>query len=174
MKNTIQTTFNKFVKENDLKIALSFSMPTGYETAFGTYDVTKQTLFLNEMFLEEKERMFFTLFHELCHARQYAYPETFDRQIFQSLPYVVLYDGSVFKLENGKWKTGKLNLENAVEIYNNLPYEIDANSFAFEECKKIKSLDQQGIKIIYEKTLPKEKIEFEKLKKIFKQIDKVL
>ena len=53
-----------------------------------------------------------------------------------------------------------------------LPYSITyIESFAFEECKKIKSLDQQEIKTIYENTLPKEKIEFEELKKIFKQID---
>jgi len=171
MKNTIQTTFNSFVKENNLKIAISFSMPKGYETAFGTYDVTKQTLFLNESLFDKKERLFFTLFHELCHAKQYAHPECFKEEISLSLPYVVLYDGTVFKLEKDQWKTGKLDLENAIEIYNNLPYELSANSFAFEECKKIKALDQQEIKAIYEKTLPKEKIEFEELKKIFKQID---
>ena len=148
MQKLVQKIFNEFVEKNNLKIHLSFTMPKGYETAFGTFDVTKQTLFLNKNLFDKKERLLFSLFHELCHAKQYSHPDIFDKEVALSLPYVVLYDGTVFKLEKGQWKSGKLCLPNAMEIYNNLPYELSANRFAFEECKKINYLNQQEIKAI--------------------------
>ena len=45
----------------------------------------------------EYETMFY-LVHELRHAEQYQHPERFDAMIRVSLPYVVLYDGTCFRL----------------------------------------------------------------------------
>lgn len=54
-----------------------------YETAYGTYDVTVNTLFLNTAILQGAPEygVLFYLFHELRHAVQYLRPELFDAQI---------------------------------------------------------------------------------------------
>jgi Zn-dependent peptidase ImmA (M78 family) len=73
----IISIFHDFCTENDLSIKLSHDMPSGYETAYGTYDVTVNTLFLNMELLKdapEYEVLFF-LFHELRHAVQYHHPQ---------------------------------------------------------------------------------------------------
>lgn len=41
-----------FCRDHSLDVKLSSEMPAGYETAFGTYDVTVNTLFFNEKLLE--------------------------------------------------------------------------------------------------------------------------
>lgn len=38
--------FDQFCGENHIEIALSYEMPEGYETAFGSFDVVRRTLFL--------------------------------------------------------------------------------------------------------------------------------
>ena len=38
---------NSFCRENGISVNISYYMPIGYETAYGTYDVTINTLFLN-------------------------------------------------------------------------------------------------------------------------------
>ena len=43
----IENIVAEFCHENDISIKLSHDMPAGYETAYGTYDVTINTLFLN-------------------------------------------------------------------------------------------------------------------------------
>ena len=75
-------------------------MPSGYETAYGTYDVTINTLFLNTKILHDapEHEVLFYLFHELRHALQYLRPELFDEQIQESRFYVVLYNGVCYKL----------------------------------------------------------------------------
>lgn len=86
--------------ERGLSVVLSWDMPQGYETANGTFDPVAKTLFLNPAVLQsapEYEAMFY-LVHELRHAEQYQHPERFDAMIRVSLPYVVLYDGTCFRL----------------------------------------------------------------------------
>ena len=39
--------FDQFCGENHIEIALSYEMPEGYETAFGSFDVVRRALFLN-------------------------------------------------------------------------------------------------------------------------------
>ncbi len=67
-------------------------MPAGYETAYGTYDVTINTLFLNTAILGNapKYEVLFYLFHELRHAMQYLRPIMFDDKIKESINYVIL------------------------------------------------------------------------------------
>lgn len=50
-----------------------------YETAYGTYDVTVNTLFLNTAILQGAPEygVLFYLFHELRHAVQYLHPVLF-------------------------------------------------------------------------------------------------
>ena len=56
-----------FCRDHSLDVKLSSEMPAGYETAFGTYDVTVNTLFLNEKLLERAPQweVLYYLYHEL-------------------------------------------------------------------------------------------------------------
>ena len=72
--------------------------------ANGTFDPVVRTLFLNPVVLQgapECEAMFY-LVHELRHAEQYQHPERFDAMICESLPYVVLYNGTCFRFQRVK------------------------------------------------------------------------
>ena len=71
MKDLIIQEFNNFIKDKGLNINLSFDMPSGYENAFGTFDIVDLTLYLNINKNCSKVRKLFTLFHELRHAEQY-------------------------------------------------------------------------------------------------------
>ena len=96
----IEVYFERYCKEHDLEIALSWEMPEGYETAFGSFDPTRRTLFLNKSMLRTApgEEALFYLHHELRHALQYLRPELFDQQVQTSRFYVVLYNGVCYKL----------------------------------------------------------------------------
>ena len=99
--------FDQFCGENHIEIGLSYEMPEGYETAFGSFDVVRRTLFLNLPVLQsapEHEALFY-LCHELRHALQYLRPELFDELIQTSRYYVVLYDGVCYKLVGDSWKS---------------------------------------------------------------------
>ena len=41
-----------FCEENDLAVSISYEMPAGYETAYGTYDVTINTIFINRALIQ--------------------------------------------------------------------------------------------------------------------------
>lgn len=89
----IEVCFERYCGKYDLDITLSWEMPEGYETAFGSFDPTCHTLFLNKSPLQsapEQEALFY-LYHELRHALQYLCPERFDQQIQTSRFYVILY-----------------------------------------------------------------------------------
>lgn len=100
------TLVESICAERGLSVVLSWDMPQGYETANGTFDPVAKTLFLNPAVLQsapEYEAMFY-LVHELRHAEQYQHPERFDAMIRVSLPYVVLYDGTCFRLRGETWQ----------------------------------------------------------------------
>ena len=110
----IEVYFERYCKEHDLEIALSWEMPEGYETAFGSFDPTRRTLFLNKSLLRtapEEEALFY-LYHELRHALQYLRPELFDQQVQTSRFYVVLYNGVCYKLVDNTWKMYVLEIRN--------------------------------------------------------------
>ena len=88
----ITSIFESFCSEYGLSIRLNRNMPFGYETAYGTYDVTINTLFLNLALLENapKYEILFYLFHELRHAMQYLRPQDFAEEIQSSRFYVIL------------------------------------------------------------------------------------
>ena len=149
-------------------------MPAGYETAYGTYDVTINTLFLNVQLLQDapEHEVLFYLFHELRHAMQYLRPESFDPQIQESRFYVVLYNGICYKLIGNEWH--EVVLEGTEEYftraYMNLPYELDANSFAYERTKEIcgNTDELQGL---YAFWFPKDRISYEEHIQLFHRID---
>ena len=60
----IEVYFERYCKEHNLEIALSREMPEGYETAFGSFDPTRRTLFLNMSMLRtapEERRCFISI-----------------------------------------------------------------------------------------------------------------
>lgn len=81
-------------------------MPEGYKTAFGTYDVAVNTLYINRDLLESAPQweVLYYMYHELRHAMQYLKPERFDETIQESRFYVVLYKDTCFKLVDCDWK----------------------------------------------------------------------
>ena len=139
--NEIYRIFSDFCEEHQLKIKLSTIMPTGYESANGTFDVENNTLYFNASMLKdapEHERIFY-LFHELRHALQYVYPERFSEAIRRSLDYVLMYDGTCCKIEQGSWKECKLEGTESylADAYLGQPYEADANDYAYEKTKSL-------------------------------------
>ena len=175
--HNIKNTVAEYARKNGINIAVSQEMPTGYETAFGTFDVEVQTLFINLPLLQNANdwEVTFYLYHELRHALQYNKREMFGKQIRQSIDYVILYDGTCYKLTNGKWTqcvlTGEIDFEQA---YLSLAYELDANKYAFRTTAKLYPQSKRQIRQLYKFALPKNRVSFAKQKTIFAQIDKTL
>ena len=172
-KTEILNNFETFCKKENIKIDISFSMPKGYENAYGTFDAVKNILFANFNLLKTNYCNLFYLFHELRHAKQYINKKLFSKELQKSLDYVVLYDGTCYKLKNNKWKKSKLkaNLD-FLNLYKNLPYEIDANKYAFKKMKKLINKDEYNTLIkIYKNTLPTIKIKKKEIQNLFNTID---
>lgn len=173
----IEKMVNDFCHVNGLSVKLSYDMPIGYKTAYGTYDVTINTLFLNAELLKNAPRyeVLFYLFHELRHAMQYLCPSLFSDQIQQSRFYVVLYNGVCYKLIDNEWQ--ECTLEGSEEyftrVYMSLPYEIDANTFAYEKTKEICG-DTAELQELYSYWMPNDRFDYEEHKKVFCLIDDVL
>ena len=163
-----------FCRKNNIKIELSIEMPVGYETANGTFDIAKNTLFFNSTMLAQApdyESLFY-LFHELRHVQQYKCPQLFTETIKRSLNYVLMYDGTCFKMMNGIWKEYKLEgtEEYLTDAYMGQPYEMDANNYAYGQVEKIcgssKELDK-----LYSFWVPQKKLSDDEYMKIYKIID---
>lgn len=163
-----------FCRENDISVNLSHDMPTGYETAYGTYDVTVNTLYLNTAILRDapEYEVLFYLFHELRHAVQYLHPELFDTQIQESRFYVVLYNGVCFRLDGNAWQ--EVTLDGSEDYFNrayiNLPYELEANAFAYEKVKEICG-DTAQLRELYAFWVPTVQMQYQELGRLFRQID---
>lgn len=171
----LKAIVSEFCNENHLDVKLSSIMPDGYEDAFGTYDVTINTLFLNTDRLSDapEYEVLFYLLHELRHAMQYLHPEMFDMEIQESRFYVILYNGICYKLVDRNWIPCKLKGSESdfTDAYMSLPYEIDANNFAYQRVKQIcgDSADLQGL---YEAWTPKVIWKYEEYDKLFRKIDR--
>ena len=163
-----------FCGEYEISVNLSQDMPDGYETAFGTYDVTVNTLFLNFSMLQSapEYEILFYLYHELRHALQYLHPELFDAQIQESRQYVVLYNGTCFKLVGNNWHQCVLEGEEDyfTDAYMSLPYEMDANNFAYEKVKTILG-DLPELQKLYRAWMPKTRWPYEEHRKLFARIE---
>lgn len=166
--------FDKFCNENNLDIQLSYDMPQGYETAYGSFDVTKNTLFINRQMLKNSEeyQSLFYLFHELRHAMQYCHPEQFDENIQKSCHYSILYNGICSKLVDNKWKSCVLSGEQEyfTNAYLNSLHEIDANTFAYKMVKSVLGQSLQ-LEALYNWWMPKSKFEYSEFLKLYNMID---
>ena len=83
-----------------------------------------------------------------------------------------MYDGTCYKLMGENWSKCKLKINDCdfMQVYKSLPYEIDANKFAYKETKKLFK-NKNEIKMMYKKTLPSQKVKYNDLKNIFNLID---
>ncbi len=166
--------FEAYCKEHDLELRLSFEMPVGYETANGTFDISSRTVFINAEKLnkEPEYSKLFYLFHELRHASQYLEPERFNETIKRSIQYIIMFDGTCYKLEGNRYL--KCRLEGGEEYFNNLylnqPHEVDANRFAYEQARKICG-DSVGLKKLVDFWMPRQMISNDIYDKVFSLID---
>lgn len=172
-----QRHFDAYCNTEGLDIYLSFDMPSGYENANGTFDVATKTVFVNDAILSNSpdyEKLFF-LFHELRHATQYLAPNKFDAAISKSLQYVIMFDGTCYKLIDGTYHRCKLDGEEDyfVNLYLGQPHEVDANTFAYEYTKSVYG-DSEPLKKLYEFWVPHQPTPSEIYDSIFALIDEKL
>lgn len=168
-KQFVENQLKSYKEKWGLDISVSFDMPKGFETAFGMFDVTKNVLFVSLSSKIDDARFLFTFYHELRHALQYNFPEMFGEEINMTLPFVVHFDGNCYMLKNNKWVHCKIEDENLdfMEIYKSLPYEIDANNFAYEQsCIYANDIDKNGFDEMYKRSLPTKKYNINDLMKI--------
>ncbi len=172
--NEMESIVRTFCRENNIEVNLSYDMPAGYETAYGTYDVTVNTLFLNVSILQNAPRheVLFYLFHELRHAMQYLCPMLFNEQIKESMGYVILYNGTCFKLVGDVWKACVLDgdADYFTRAYMSLPYEMDANTFAYEMVKQICG-DSVQLQELLAFWVPKDCFDYQEHRNLFRRID---
>ena len=145
--------FNQYRKDHKLNISLSFKMPAGYETANGTFYAVTKTVFINAEYLKDEPDYVkaFYLFHELRHSLQYLCPKLFGHAINRSIQYAIMYDGTCYKIINGKYRVCRL--EGGEKLFSNIylgqPHEADANTYAYEQAKKICG-DSEKLRELYE------------------------
>ena len=170
-----QFEIREFCQRHRLRLLTSTAMPTGYEEAFGTFDPLCNTLYYNECLLNclsECEALFY-LFHELRHAQQYFRQENFYCFLTDSLQYVILYDGTCFKRTENGWKTCKPEGSTAElsDIYLSLPYERDANQFAFQAvAKRVGSSEE--LNELFRQWMPHRALTEDEFRRIFAVIDR--
>ena len=177
MNADVEQLAAEFCKENGIAVTMSREMPAGYENAYGTYDVAVNTLFLNPAMLRdapEYEKLYY-LYHELRHAVQYLCPGRFGVEIRESLAYVVLYNGICFRLVGNVWQECELGgpEEYFTRAYLSLPYEMDANAFAYEKVKELCG-DSAELRELYGFWMPKERMAYPELETLFRRIDAAL
>lgn len=165
----------KYCQKADVN--LCHLMPEGYETAYGTFNVYNNTIYLNIELLkpnDEWEYMFY-FFHELRHAMQYKKMDNFSNDIIESIKYVILYNGKCYRLGENRWLECQLDgtEEYFTSIYLNLPYELEANAWALEKCLIYYPKKRKELKRLFSLFVPKQRITFAKYKEIFLKIDEL-
>ena len=165
--------FDEYCEEN--KLSLSYTMPCGYETAYGTFDLNLQTIFINKNLLKDKEEFeqAFYLFHELRHALQYTNPQSFNNIINESLSYIIMYDGTCYKKIGDKYYKYKINGDEEFlkNLYISQPYEMDANKYAYKKVCEVVGFSKE-LEQLYHRWIPKRRISNETYRLIYKEIDK--
>ena len=166
--------FNQYRIDHNLDLVLSFKMPAGYETANGTFDAVSKTVFINAEYLKkapDHEKAFY-LFHELRHSSQYLCPERFSRAINRSIQYIIMYDGTCYKIVNGKCCECKLEGGEGVfkNIYLGQPHEVDANLYAYEQVKTICG-DSDDLRNLYEFWIPRQPVPDDVYDSVYALID---
>lgn len=173
----IKDYFDEYCRDNNLKIEFSTDMPSGYETANGTFDIATNTLFFNTKMLmdcPEYEKLFY-LFHELRHALQYSKPHLFSDIINRSINYVIMYNGVCYVLKENEWKECKIDgtEEFLINVYLGQPYEVDANRYAYQKVKSICG-DSEELQKLFSFWVPQKCMEDEKYQNLYNEIDKMI
>ena len=169
--------FDKYCRDHTLDLSLSFNMPAGYETAYGTFDAALKTVFINAAYLNDvpdHEKAFY-FFHELRHALQYLRPELFGSAVKRSLGYVIMYNGACYKIVGGEYRECKLEggEKYFTKIYLGQPYEADANTFAYEQVRELYG-DSEELRKLYEFWVPRQSIPDELYDSIYDKIDAMI
>lgn len=88
------------------------------------------------------------------------------------MQYIIMYDGICYKIVNGKYFKCKLksSKENSANLYLGQPYEVDANTYAYERVKQIYG-NLEGLYELYTFWMPSHAVSDEVYDDIFKQID---
>ena len=170
-----QRHFDAYCSKENLDVRLSFDMPSGYEDANGTFEISTQTLFINKANLSsvpDYEKLFY-LFHELRHAEQYLVPDRFDPAIRRSLQYIIMFDGTCHKVIEGNYHQCNLDGEEdeLINLYLGQPYEVDANTFAYEQTKAVYG-ELEALRKLYEFWIPRQPVPNEVYDSVFSTIDK--
>lgn len=168
--------FDIYCHENRLALHLSFEMPSGYEAANGTFDVASKTIFINERLLDKSSdyKKAFFLFHELRHASQYLSLNQFSDAIKRSSQYIIMYDGTCYKLVNGDYLKCKLTGDETylTNLYLGQPHEVDANRFAYEQTRKLYG-DSDELKELFHFWMPRQAVPDKIYDDVFSFIDKL-
>lgn len=178
MRYDIEGVFEDFVRENGLDIQLSYKQPEGYEDAFGTFDVTTGTLYMDGAFLANAapfEALYY-LFHELRHAMQYLRPELFGQDILRGTRYVIGYDGACCRLDDGCWSNCRLEGDEAyfTAAYLSQPGEMDANRFARDEAAVLLPEQKEQLDGLYASWQPERTLSREELETLYRRIDEAI
>ena len=167
--------FDEYCEGNKLSLSLSYTMPCGYETAFGTFDSNSLTVFINKNLLKDKEEFeqAFYLFHELRHAWQYTNPQLFNNIINESLSYIIMYDGTCYKKVGDKYYKYKINGDEEFlkNLYISQSYEMNVNEFAYKKVCEVMGFSKE-LEYLYHRWIPKSRILNETYRLIYKEIDK--
>ena len=179
MRYDIEGLFADFVRENGLDVHLSHRLPEGYEDAFGSFDPTTKTLFMDGAFMAdaaEHEALFY-LFHELRHAMQYQRPELFGEDIRRGSRYVIGQDGTCCRLDGDRWSKCKLegDGERFTLACQSQPGEMDANRFARDKTAELLPERADLAEALAEMWLPEdEPMSSAELEELYRQIDQAI
>ena len=92
--------------------------------------------------------------------------------IIRSAQYVIMYDGTCYKIVDGNYHECKLDggEEYFTNIYLGQPYEVDANTFAYEQVKNIYG-DSEDLCNLFNFWMPRESVSDDLYHSLFDMID---
>ena len=90
----------------------------------------------------------------------------------RTLPYTIMFDGTCYKLIDGKYLECKLDggEELFTDVYLGRPYEVDANNFADEQVRKLYG-DSEELRKLFEVWMPKKPVSDEAYSAYYDLID---
>ncbi len=123
----------------DLKPQLYFTMPEGFEQAYGLSNPVTGDIHVNEVIWDQCDPIdpLFYFLHELRHSIQSSNPQLFSEAHQLNCIYLIQFDGTGYKVDGGDIRAVRLEGEQGyfTELYLASPCEQDANAFAYR-CLK--------------------------------------
>jgi len=103
---------------------------------------------------------------------EYLEPEQFNETIRRSIRYVIMFDGTCYKLAENRYLKCKLDGDEGyfTNLYLGQPHEVDANTFAYEQTRKICG-DLAELKDLFDFWMPRQVIPDKEYDMIFALID---